>query len=65
MKYYINDEVVSYEIFEHYLFKSIKKQTNFALSEKDARFMYCNYYNEIKYYNAKISFKDKMSYKIR
>ena len=65
MGYYINNKVVSYEIFKHHLFKSIKCQANFTLSEKDFHFMYYNYYNEMKYYQTEVSFKDKMSYKIR
>ena len=65
MRYYINSKVVSYEIFKYYLFKSIKCQANFTLSEKDFNFIYYNYYNEMKYYQTERSFKDKMSYKIR
>ena len=65
MKYYINGEIVSKEVFKYYLLKSIKYQTNFTLSEEDTCFMYYSYFNEMEYYKTEVSFKDKMSYKIR
>ena len=65
MKFYVNDKIVTYEVFKHYLLKSIKHQASFTLSEEDARFMYCSYFNEMKYYKTEVSFNDKMKYKIR
>lgn len=65
MKYYINNKVVNYEIFNYYLKKSIKVQCNFSISYKEVLDFYLDYFNDMKYNGVIISFKDKMSYKIR
>ena len=65
MIYYVNDKIVSYKIFEHYLIKSIEYQVNFTLTKKELSYLYASYCNDIKYYNSKITFKDNMSYKIK
>lgn len=65
MKYYVNDKIVDYKIFEYYLDKSIKYQVNFALPKKELNYLYINYFNDMKYNGIEISFKDKMCYKIR
>lgn len=64
MKYYVNNKLVSYGVFKHCLTKSIKCQTNFTLSDKKINYEYCGYYADMKYNNAEIMFKDKMSYRI-
>lgn len=65
MKYYINNKEVNYTIFKHYLKKSIIYQYNFTLTNEEVNDLYFNYYNDIKYNNVEVKFKDKMSYKIR
>lgn len=65
MKYYINDNVVNYEVFNHYLKKSIKSHFNFTLSNKEANYIYNDYFSDMKYNNVEILFKDKINYKIR
>lgn len=65
MKYYINNKVVNYEIFNYYLKKSIKVQCNFSISYKEVLDFYFNCFNDMKYNGVELSFKDKMSYKIR
>lgn len=65
MKYYINNEEVNYTIFKHCLKKSIIYQYNFTLTNEEVNDIYISYYNDIKYNNVEVTFKDKMSYKIR
>lgn len=64
MKYYVNNELVNYRIFKHYLTRSIKYQTNFELSDKEINYEYYGYYTDMKYNNTEITFKDKISYRI-
>lgn len=65
MKYYVNNELVNYRIFKYYLTKSIKYQTNFTISDKEINYEYYRYYIDMKYNNTEITFKDKMSYRIK
>lgn len=65
MKYYINDKQVKLGIFQYYLIRSIKCQTNYSLNNKEVHDVYINYFNDMKYNGVELSFKDKMSYKIR
>ena len=64
MKYYINNKIVNYEVFNYYLNKSIKVQFNFLLNN-ELYDIYINYFNDMKYNGVELSFKDKMNYKIR
>ena len=65
MTYYVNNKIVSYKIFKYYLAKSIEYQVNFTLNKKELSYLYASYYDDIKYYNSKITFKDKMAYEIK
>ena len=65
MIYYVNDKIVDCKIFKYYLLKSIKVQYNFTLNSNDLYYIYIDYFNDMKYNGVEISFKDKMSYKIR
>ena len=65
MKYYVNNELVNYRIFKHYLTRSIKYQTNFTLSDKEINDIYFSYYNNMKFNQIELLFSDKLSYKIR
>lgn len=65
MKYYINNEAVDYDIFRYYLIRSIKCQVNFSLSNKEVHEIFLDYYNDMKYQDVSILFKDKLEYKIR
>ena len=41
MIYYVNDKIVNYQIFKHYLTKSIKNQVNFTLDKiSSVKFFY-------------------------
>lgn len=64
MKYYINGKRYDYTLFEYYLKKSIKYQTDFKLSIKEVNHEYFGYYNDMKYNDVILKFKDKMTYKI-
>ena len=65
MKYYINNKKVNYTIFKYYLKKSIIYQCNFTLKNEEVNYIYISYYNDIKFNNVEVTFKDKMNYKIR
>lgn len=65
MKYYINDDLVYYDIFRYYLIRSIKCQANFSLNDKEVHERYLDYYNNMKNNGVSILFKDKLEYKIR
>ena len=65
MKYYINNEAVDYDTFRYYLIRSIKYQVNFSLSNKEVHEIFLDYYNDMKYRDVSILFKDKLEYKIR
>lgn len=65
MKYYINNKEVNYTIFKHYLKKSIIYQCNFTLKKEEVNDIYISYYDDIKLNNVEVTFKDKMSYKIK
>ena len=65
MTYYINDKKVKHSVFQYYLIRSIKCQTDYSLNNKEAHNVYIDYFNDMKNNGVIISFKDKLSYKIR
>ena len=65
MEYYINDKQVKLDIFQYYLIRSIKCQTDYSLNNKEVHYIYIDYFNDMKNNGVIISFKDKLSYKIR
>lgn len=65
MKYYINNKIIDYTLFVYYLKRSIKCQTNFTLDIKEVNDIYFDYYNDMRINGVEITFKDKMSYKIK
>ena len=65
MTYYINDKKVNYGVFQYYLIRSIKVQTDYSFNNKEVHDVYINYFNDMKHNGVELSFKDKMSYKIR
>lgn len=65
MTYYINDKIVNHEVFKYYLIRSVKCQTDFSLNNKEINDICYSYYDDMKTNGVELSFKDKMSYKIR
>ena len=65
MRYYINNKIVEYGVFQYYLIRSIKSQTDYSLNNKEVHYIYIDYFNDMKNNGVIISFKDKLSYKIR
>ena len=63
-EYYVNNKLVSYTLFKHYLAKSIRHKTNFTITNKELNNKLYGLINHLKVSSATLTTKDKMTYHI-